>query len=341
MSRFLKISAAVLAAFSMWACVDNANMNRPANSNANTNANATAAKAPPTTDSLMTIEKQAQDAYLKGDGAFFENMLSDKFSMNMNGQKSDKAAAVKMISGVKCDVKTPASYDEQKMSMIDPDTAALVYKAAIDATCTSEGKTEKEPSPMRVATVFVRNGDKWQAIWHGETLIVPDPKTYKPQPMSSAPSNSSNSKSAANSNSSMNSNSNTMANTSTSSSGGNVDALAAVERSGWEAWKSHDNAKLQMVSTSGASFVDLFGNYSADQAETLKLWNGEGCTINSTNVSDTSGEMLSPTTGVLFFKATSDGTCNGMKTLPVWGTSFYVKEGDQWKMAFGFETPAA
>jgi hypothetical protein len=338
MSKFLKISIAVLAALSMWACVDNANMNRPANTNANANANMTASKAPPTLDALMTIEKQAQEAYEKGDGSFFENMLSDKFSMNMNGQKSDKAAAVKMISGVKCDVKTPTSYDEQKMSMIDPDTAALVYKATVDATCTYEGKSEKSPSPVRVATVVVRNGDKWQAVWHGETPIVTDPKNYTPpKPMSGAsPSGMSNSNSASNSNS------NSMANSTASpAAGGNVDALAAVERQGWEAWKNHDNAKLQSVSTSGASFVDLWGNYSANQAETLKLWNGEGCTINSTNVSDTSGEMLSPNTGVLFFKATADGTCNGMKVMPVWGTSFYVKEGDQWKLAFGFETPAA
>jgi hypothetical protein len=328
----------------MWACVDNANMNRPANTNANSNTNATASKAPPTLDALMATEKQAQEAYTKGDSAFFENMLSDKFSMNMGGQKIDKAATVKMISGVKCDIKS-MNYDEQKMSMIDPDTAALVYKVTTDGTCTSEGKSEKVPSPVRAATVVTRDGDKWQAIWHGEVPIVPDPKNYTPPKPMSPPSGASNSNSASNSsaNSNMSSNSNAMSNSNSSSAStsGNVDALATVEREGWEAWKNHDTAKLQSVSTSGVSFVDLFGNYSANQAETLKLWNGEGCTITSTNVSDTSGEMLSPTTGVLFYKATSEGTCNGMKTLPVWGTSFYVKEGDQWKLAFGYEEPAA
>jgi hypothetical protein len=197
------------------------------------------------------------------------------------------------------------------------------------------GKSEKTPSPVRAATVVTRNGDKWQAVWHGETPIVDPKSSTPPKPMSpGSPSKMSNSNS--------NSNSSSMANTSasTSSSGGNVDALAAAERSGWEAWKNHDNAKLQTLSTAGASFVDLFGSYAANQAETLKLWNGEGCTITNTNVSDTSGTMLSPTTGVLYFKATADGTCNGMKVMPVWGTSFYVKDGDAWKLAFGFETPA-
>lgn len=338
MSKFLKLSVTALAALSMWACVDNANMNRPANMNANaanSNTNATASKAAPTIDSLMAIEKQAQDAYSKGDASFFENMLSDKFSMNMGGQQVDKAGAVKMISGVKCDVKTPMTMEEQKLTTIDPDTYAVVYKASIDETCTANGKSEKTPSPVRAATVVTRNGDKWQAVWHGETPIVDPKSSTPPKPMSpGSPSKMSNSNS--------NSNSSSMANTSasTSSSGGNVDALAAAERSGWEAWKNHDNAKLQTLSTAGASFVDLFGSYAANQAETLKLWNGEGCTITNTNVSDTSGTMLSPTTGVLYFKATADGTCNGMKVMPVWGTSFYVKDGDAWKLAFGFETPA-
>jgi hypothetical protein len=143
MSKFLKLSVTALAALSMWACVDNANMNRPANMNANaanSNTNATASKAAPTIDSLMAIEKQAQDAYSKGDASFFENMLSDKFSMNMGGQQVDKAGAVKMISGVKCDVKTPMTMEEQKLTTIDPDTYAVVYKASIDETCTANGK---------------------------------------------------------------------------------------------------------------------------------------------------------------------------------------------------------
>jgi len=337
MNRFIKIAITAMTALSMWACVDNANSNKPANTNANSNANATTAKAPPTLDALMAIEKQAQQAYEKGDGSFFQNMLSDKFSMAEHGQKADKATAVKMISGVKCDVKTPTTYDEQHMSMIDPDTGVITYKATTDATCTYDGKSEKVPSPERVATVFVRNGDQWQAVWHGETAIV-DPKAATPKAMPSAAKEEKPAPEAnANANSNSNSNSAAAAKPSPDPA---VDAMIAVEKSGWEAWKARDAAKLTSISTSSMSFVDLFGNYTATQADTIKSWTGSPCDIKSTSVTDGSGTMFSPTMGVIYFHAAAEGTCGDMKIQPVWGTSFYVKEGDAWKLAFGFENPA-
>ena len=50
--------------------------------------------------------------------------------------------------------------------------------------------------------------------------------------------------------------------------------------------------------------------------------------------------MLSPTVGILTFKATADGTCYGQKLGSVWGTSVYVKDGDHWKWTFGINLPA-
>jgi hypothetical protein len=50
--------------------------------------------------------------------------------------------------------------------------------------------------------------------------------------------------------------------------------------------------------------------------------------------------MLSPTVGVLTFKATADGTCFGQKVGPIWGSSIYVKYGDAWKWTFGINVPA-
>jgi hypothetical protein len=234
-----------------------------------------------------------------------------------------------MIGGVKCDVKS-MNFDEQKMSMIDADTAALVYKATMDGTCTYEGKTEKIPSPTRAATVVVRSGSEWKAVWHGETPIV-DPKTNPPKPPAPMAKEE---KPAANSNANANSSA------AKPSPDPNVDAIIAVEKAGWEAWRTRDAAKLQSMTTSNLSFVDLFGNYTATQADTVKAWTGSQCDIKSTSVTDASGQMLSPTVGMIFFKGAGDGTCGDMKIQPVWGTSFYVKEGDAWKMAFGFENPA-
>jgi ketosteroid isomerase-like protein len=331
MNKFLKLATTALVALSIWACVDNAN--KPANSNANAgnsnaNSNAATSKAAPTTDALMALDKQANEAYTKGDGKFFEGFLSDKFVMSDMGKKFDKASTVKMISDVKCDVKS-MSFDEAKSSMIDSDTAVLVYKTTMDGSCNGpDGKPMKVPSPVRAASVYIRNGDKWQGVWHGESMIIDPknpPKTPPPPPAKTDDKMASNS------------NSTTAA---APASDASTDAMVATEKAGWEAWKERDAAKLGGMSTKDLSFVDLFGNYAATKDDTIKSWTGGKCEIKSTNVTDTSGVSLSPTVGFIMFKGSADGDCEGMKIKPVYGTSFYVKEGDTWKLAFGFESPA-
>src|SRR5213594_2187243 len=151
--------------------------------NANTNANTNMSKpvaAAPTAGALMALDKQANEAYVKGDSKFFEGMLSDKFViLTDDGQRMDKAATVKMIAGVKCDIKS-MDLTEPAMSMIDADTYALSYKATWDGTCNGpDGKPMKVPSPVRSASIWVRSGDKWQAVFHGENLIF-DPKAPPP-----------------------------------------------------------------------------------------------------------------------------------------------------------------
>src|SRR2546427_9337454 len=140
--------------------------------NANTNTTKPVAAAP-TDDELMALDKQANEAYVKGNSKFFEGMLSHKFViLTGGGQRMDRAATVKMIAGVKCDIKS-MYLTEPAMSMIDADTYALSYKAAWDGTCNGpDGKPMKVPSPVRSASIWVRSGDKWQAVFHGENLIV-------------------------------------------------------------------------------------------------------------------------------------------------------------------------
>ena len=149
--------------------------------NANTNTTKPVAAAP-TADALMALDRQANEAYSKGDSKFFEGMLSDKFVIvGGDGSRMDKATTVKMIAGVKCDIKS-MDLTEPAMSMIDADTYALSYKATWDGTCNGpDGKPMKVPSPVRSASIWVRSGDKWQAVFHGENLIV-DPKAPPPPP---------------------------------------------------------------------------------------------------------------------------------------------------------------
>ncbi len=310
--------------------------------NANTNPTKPSAAAP-TTDVLMALDKQANEAYVKGNSKFFEGMLSDKFViLTSNGQRMDKAATVKMIAGVKCDIKS-MDLTEPGISMIDADTYALSYKAIWDGTCNDpDGKRAKVPSPIRSSSIWFRSGDKWLAVFHGENLIVDPtnpaapaapPKTEKPEKVERKKDD----KTAANSN--------TAANTAApakSTPDANTDALVKVELALWEAWKEHDPKKLDALMAKDVSFVNIFGTYLGTRGDAMKDWTGTGCQVKSVSVTDGFATALSPTVEMLTRKGTADGTCGGqnVRGTDIWGVSIYVKDGDAWKFAFGMNLAA-
>ena len=306
-------------------------------SNANTNTTKPAAAAP-TAGALMALDKQANEAYVKGNSKFFEGMLSDKFViLTDDGQRMDKAATVKMIASVKCNIKS-MDLTEPAMSMIDADTYALSYKATWDGTCNGpDGKPMTVPSPIRSASIWVRSGDKWQAVFHGENLIVDPTKPAAPAAPPKKEEPKKNDKTAANSN--------TAANTAAparATPDANTDALVKVELAVWEAWKVHDAKKLDDLMAKDVSFVNIFGTYLATRADAMKDWTGTGCQVKSVSVTDGFATALSPTVEMLTRKGTADGTCGGQNIggTDIWGVSIYVKDGDAWKFAFGMNSPA-
>src|SRR5947209_1969094 len=293
--------------------------------NANTNTTKPVAAAP-TADALMALDKQANEAYVKGDSKFFGGMLSDKFViLTGGGQRMDKAATVKMIAGVKCDIKS-MDLTEPAMSMIDADTYALSYKATWDGTCNGpDGKRAKVPSPIRSASIWVRSGDKWQAVFHGENLIVDPKNPIAPAAPPKKVEPKKDVKTAVNPNTSANT-----AAPAKATPDGNTDALVKVELALWEAWKAHDAKKLDGLMAKDVSFVNIFGTYLATRADAMKDWTGAGCQVKSVSVTDGFASALSPTVEMLTRKGTADGTCGGQEVggTDIWGVSIYVKDGD-------------
>lgn len=314
--------------------------------NANTNTTKPVAAAP-TADALMALDKQANEAYVKGDSKFFEGMLSDKFViLGGGGQRMDRAATVKMIAGVKCDIKS-MGLTEPATSMIDADTYALSYKATWDGTCNGpDGKPMKVPSPVRSASIWVRSDDKWQAVFHGENLIVDLKNPPKAEPAAPPKKPAAPSKNEAPKKEGKTAiNSNTASNTAAPAQATpdvNTDALVKVELALWEAWKAHDAKRLDDLLARDVSFVNIFGTYLATRADALKDWTGANCQIKSVSVTDGFASALSPTVEMLTRKGTADGTCGGQDVggTVIWGVSIYVKEGDAWKFAFGMNSPA-
>ncbi|HET7292938.1 MAG TPA: nuclear transport factor 2 family protein [Vicinamibacteria bacterium] len=305
--------ALIAAAFVTVSGCDGRDNPAPGNAKpANTNAPRPAAEAP-TINALMALDKQANEAFVKGDSKSFAGLLSEKFVMREGGQRMDKPAVVKMVAGLECDVET-WSLDEHWMARIDADTYVLSYRSTWEGTCTGpDGTPTKIPSPTRAATVWVRSGHEWQAAFHGENPII-DPKD-SPRALPAPPAKPAEKAEAR-------------------TADLNTDALLAAEKAVWEAWKAHDAERLEDLTASGLSFIDIFGNSYANKADTIRAWAGAICQVESVGVTDGVVTALSPTVKLLMHKGTAEGTCYGERVPAVHGNSVYVRDGDRWKLAF-------
>jgi len=309
MIKYFVLTAAAALVFAAYAG------NAPAN---NANAANTAAKtapAAPTKDELVTHEKSAYEAWKSKDAKFWDTFLSDKFVGYGSSGKLDKASATKEYTGADCEIKTYALSDEQ-MKPLGNDAALITYKTTVDGTCGGQ----KVPANSWAAGVYVRDGDTWKGAFHAEAPVV-DPKAAPAKPVDKKEVPRKDEAKPAD-------------------RGAGTDAMLAVEKAVWEAWKAHDAKKLEDLTARDISFINIFGTYFATKADALKDWSGAGCDVKSVSVTNAAGTMLSPTVGILTFKGAADGTCYGQKVGPIWGTSIYVKGRDAWKWAFGINVPA-
>ena len=340
MKRMMKISLFVVAAFAMIGCAPPANTNT--NTAANTNANAAPKAAAPTADTFMPMETKAFEAWKNKDGKYFENYIGDNF---VPGPADDpamtKAAAIKMISEHKCDVKS-FSLSDGKVTPVGADAAVFTYKATADGTC--EG--QPVPSPVTAATVFVRSGDSWKAVYHNEVAVMAAPKAdaanankaaapsaeKKEMPAPPKEEKPAANSSASNSNSSANSNSAAPADALT-------EALLTVERKGWEGWKNQDAKALEEVVANDVAFIDMTGKATFGKADVIKGWTDGSCKVTSVAVTDGKAKSITKDAAILNFKGTAVGTCHDVKLEPLWGTTVAIKEGETWKAVYIFETP--
>ena len=330
------ISLTAFAAFLIAGCAPPANTNTAANT-ANANSNANKSAAAPTVDFLMSMDKAANEAFAKSDTKWFQDNLSSKFVMYPMGQRMGKDAVIRMIGSNKCDVKS-MNFTEPALTKVNDDTYVLTYKGTFDGSCTRDGRTEKLPPEVRAATVVIREGEKWMGAWHGETPVI-DPKNPPPPP---APGNNPASNTNANTNSATNSNASNTAAPAAPAPSANTDTLVKLHQAGWEAFKSRDASFFNNNLASSFGFIDPMGGFHASKADAIRLWTEtmkcEG--ITSVNVSDGHATAISPTVEILTIKGTANGTCDGQKNGTLDSTAIYVKDGEAWKLAYMFETPA-
>jgi Domain of unknown function (DUF4440) len=312
MARIKCFTLTAIAAFVFTVCGGNTLAN---DANAAKAAEKTAPGGP-TKVALVTLEKSAYAAWKSKDAKFWDTFLSDKFVGWGSSGRLDKASATKEFTGADCTIKSYALSDEQ-MSPLGKGAALITHRIAVDGTCGGQ----EVPANSWAASVYVRDGNKWKGAFHAEAPVV-DPKASlaKPADKKKAPQKDEAQAAAPNA---------------------STDAMLAVEKTVWEAWRAHDGKKLGDLTAKDISFINIFGTYFATKADALKDWTSAGCDVKSVSVTEAARTMLSPTTGILTFKGTADGTCYGQEVNSViWGTSVYVKDGDAWKWTFGINVPA-
>jgi ketosteroid isomerase-like protein len=340
MKRTILFVVAAMCVFAFTGCEPGTNTATNTANSANSNANtAKTTAAAPTKEALMEMDRKAHASWFAGDTKWFEENLSDKFVAYNDGKRMSKADEVKMISDSKCE-GSEAKLDEEQLVKLNDDTYALVYRGTYDAECTLGGQKMKLPSSVRAATVWMRDGDKWKAAFHGETPIIDPtkppaaapakPDTKKEEPKKDAPA------------------ANTAANAASAPApakptpSANTEALTKLHNGGWEAWRTNDAKWFNDTMIESVSYVDPMGVFHSGKAALTKLWtDAAACEgVTKTSFADTFASAVSPTVEILTGKGTADGKCEGQANAPLHQTAIYVKEGDAWKLAFMFSTPA-
>lgn len=332
MKKIMWLTLTAAGVFLLASCTPPATNNANAG-NSNANANTAKTGAAPTVDALKALETKAFDAWKNNDAKFFDAFLADNFAMlGQDGQRLDKAATVKEVSGHKCEVKS-FSLSDEKMVMAGADAAVIVMKVTADGTCPdAKGVQQEMPSPVISASVFVRSGSDWKGAFHKEVAIV-DPKTMKSDDETKQPP-------APPAKEEKDANANKAADAKPTADA-NTHALLAVEKGVWEAWKARDAKPLEELIARDFLFVDIFGNVIGSKADAIKTWTTDNkCEVKSFSLSDASSVSITKDASILLFKGAGDATCLGVAMKPLWGSGVYVKEGDAWKLAFSFNKTA-
>lgn len=115
------------------------------------------------------------------------------------------------------------------------------------------------------------------------------------------------------------------------------DALVALERSAYEAWKSKDAKSWDTFLSD--KFVGYGSSGRLDKASATKEYTGADCDIKSYALSDEQMMPLGYDAALITYKSTVDGSCGGQKVPAFsWAAGVYVRDGDQWKGAFHAES---
>lgn len=245
-------------------------------------------------------EMQAHEAWKSRDQKFWETRLSDKFVGYGVTGRLDKAAAVQEFCGQHDDI-TDFSLSLELLTQITPDVALFTCEA------TRNGQS------VAAASIYVLEQGDWKTAFHAEAAII-DPATATAL-TTEAPAD-------------------------TTTLDPETESLRQSEQAIWDAWKDHDRAALDSLTTPQLSFINIFGTRLDSKEAALDNWTSPGCNVQSTSVTHAVAMPLTSGVTILTFQASAIGTCFGQQVGRIWGTAVYVRTDAGRKWTFGINLPA-
>ncbi len=113
--------------------------------------------------------------------------------------------------------------------------------------------------------------------------------------------------------------------------------IIALDKSGWEAWKTN-NVKWFQANTTD-NFVTISADGISTKADVIRSTPTE-CNVKSYSLANFTFVVINETTVLLSYTALQDGVCGG-KRIPakVRAAVTYVKKGARWFEAYYMDTP--
>lgn len=117
------------------------------------------------------------------------------------------------------------------------------------------------------------------------------------------------------------------------------DAVIAVERQAWEAWKRKDGAFFRTTLLPNAAYVS--GTGLGTREEIARGIETDTCKVDGYTLRNEEVHSVSPDVALLTYRAMSDVTCGDRAVhADAWSSTLYVRDGDSWKVSFHQETDA-
>lgn len=255
------------------------------------------------TAELTEIESKVWENWKKHDSSYVDGLARDDFKDVSAEGVGDKKAMKELFEDKNCELTSYKLSDASTRELAEG-VVLFLSKAESDFKCGDQ----KGPSPTYGATLYVKNGDKWEAAYHQTTIAEEAKKEGTPSspPAEFDPKNAEDELTA---------------------------KLVEKETSLWEAWKNKDSDAFDKTFTEDS--VSMGANGLTKREEILKSIKESDCEVGSYAIEGAKASEITKDVVLLNYRTKIDATCGGEK-LPSgsWVSSIWVRDGEEWKSSF-------